>query len=139
MSGPTTALDPDLFRLVLGHFPSGVAVVTAVGRDGQPVGLVVSSFTSVSLKPPLVALFPAITSKSWPEIEASGGFCINILSAGQESYSRQFSRSGGDKFAGLSWFPSPSGAPVLEGSLAWIDCDVSVSYTHLTLPTICSV
>jgi flavin reductase (DIM6/NTAB) family NADH-FMN oxidoreductase RutF len=125
MSGPSMPIAPDLFRLVLGHFPSGVAVVTAVSRDGHPVGLVVSSFTSVSLNPPLVAFFPAVTSKSWPEIEASGSFCINILSAEQESYSRQFGRSGGDKFAGLSWFASPSGAPVLEGSLAWIDCDVS--------------
>jgi flavin reductase (DIM6/NTAB) family NADH-FMN oxidoreductase RutF len=118
-------VDSDRFRLVLGHFPTGVAVVTALGRDGKPVGLVVSSFTSVSLQPPLVAFFPAVTSRSWPEVEASGGFCINILSAEQESYSRQFSRSGEDKYAGLSWFPSPSGAPVLEGALAWIDCDIS--------------
>src|SRR6478609_2093846 len=120
----TSTLDPDLFRLVLGHFPSGVAVVTAMGQDGQPVGLVVSSFTSVSLNPPLVAFYPALTSKSWPQIEASGGFCVNILSSEQESMSRAFSRSGGDKFAGLSWFPSPGGAPVLRGALAWIDCEL---------------
>jgi flavin reductase (DIM6/NTAB) family NADH-FMN oxidoreductase RutF len=51
-------------------------------------------------------------------------FCINILSSQQEAWSRSFSRSGTDKFAGPSWFPSPGGAPILEDALAWIDCDL---------------
>ena len=110
---------------MLGQFPTGVAVVTAVGQDGQPVGMAVGSFTSVSLEPPLVGFLPAVTSKTWPEIEKAGRFCVNILSAEQESLCRGFSRSGGDKFADVSWFPSPEGAPILNDALAWIHCDIA--------------
>ena len=113
---------PETFRRVLGQFPTGVAIVTAIGQDEQPVGMAVGAFTSVSLDPPLVAFLPARTSKTWPEIESFGAFCINILSAQQERLSRNFGRSGADKFAGVAWFPSPSGCPVLEEALAWIDC-----------------
>ncbi|WP_285313463.1 flavin reductase [Pseudarthrobacter sp. fls2-241-R2A-168] len=117
-------IEPDLFRRVLGHFPTGVVVVTAMGKDGNPVGMAVNAFTSVSLEPPLVAFFPAVSSKTWPEIESCGGFCINILSTRQEKVSRGFSRSGTDKFAGVPWYPSPGGMPALEDAVAWIDCDL---------------
>nr|WP_281271737.1 flavin reductase [Nocardioides immobilis] len=117
-------ITPEAFRRVLGQFPTGVAVVTSVGRDGKPVGMVVGSFTSVSLDPPLVGFLPAVTSTTWPKIEAAGRFCVNILGAEQERLCRDFSRSGSDKFAGVSWFPSPGGAPVLTDSLAWIDCEI---------------
>src|SRR3712207_9085160 len=99
MDAPTTLIAPETFRRVLGQFPTGVAVVTAMGRDGKPVGMAVGFFTSVSLEPPLAGFFPAVTSKTWPEIEAFGGFCVNILSAGQDSVCRTFSRSSADKFA----------------------------------------
>jgi flavin reductase (DIM6/NTAB) family NADH-FMN oxidoreductase RutF len=122
MHGASSRVPPDTFRRVLGQFPTGVAVVTAMRRDGQPVGMAVGSFTSVSLEPPLVGFLPAVTSKTWPEIEAYGGFCVNILSAEQESLCRTFSRSGADKFADVAWRPSPNGAPILEDGLAWIDC-----------------
>lgn len=124
MTSPAIKIEPDLFRLVLGHFPTGVAVITAMSKDDRPVGMAIGSFTSVSLEPPLVAFLPAVTSTTWPEIEATGGFCVNILSAEQESWSRSFGRSGADKFAGVSWFPSPGGAPVLGDALAWIECDL---------------
>jgi flavin reductase (DIM6/NTAB) family NADH-FMN oxidoreductase RutF len=113
---------PDWFRRVLGHFPTGVVIVTAMS-GGAPAGLSVGSFTSVSLDPPLVAILPAKTSTSWPKIAAASSFCINILTARQESLSRSFAVSGRDKFAGVPWRPSPSGAPILDGALAWIDCD----------------
>jgi flavin reductase (DIM6/NTAB) family NADH-FMN oxidoreductase RutF len=109
------------FRRVLGHFPTGVVIVTAV-YDGRPAGMAIGSFTSVSLDPPLVAILPAKTSTSWPAIEAAGAFCVNILSAGQEALCRTFATSGADKFAGVSWRAAPSGAPALAGALAWIDC-----------------
>src|SRR3712207_4446656 len=121
MDAPTTLIAPEVFRRVLGQFPTGVAVITAMGREGKPVGMAVGSFTSVSLEPPLVGFFPAVTSKTWPEIEASGGFCVNILSARQESVCRTFSRSTADKFADISWRPSALGAPILDGVLAWIE------------------
>lgn len=117
------AFDSAKFRQVLGHFPTGVTVVTAAADDG-PVGLAVGSFSSASLDPPLVAFFPAKSSSSWPRIEAAGSFCVNILGAEQEEVCRRFASKGDDKFAGLGWHPAPSGAPLLDGALAWIDCDV---------------
>lgn len=121
------AFDPGRFRHVLGHFATGVAVITAAGPVG-PAGMVVSSFTSVSLDPPLVAFLPDKASTSWPAIEAAGAFCVNILRAGQEDLCRQFARKGADKFAGVAWHSAPSGAPVLDGVMAWIDCDLTQSF-----------
>jgi flavin reductase (DIM6/NTAB) family NADH-FMN oxidoreductase RutF len=111
------------YRRVLGHFPTGVVIVTAVD-DSAPVGMSIGSFTSVSLDPPLIAILPAKTSVSWPRIGAAGAFCVNVLHAGQEALCRTFATSGADKFAGVRWRPSPSGAPVLAGTLAWIDCSL---------------
>ena len=116
-----TEIDQAWFRQVLGHFPTGVVIVTAMSGD-SPAGLAVGSFMSVSLDPPLVAVLPAKTSTSWPKIAAASSFCINVLHASHGDLSRRFARSGGDKFAGVSWHPAPSGAPVLDGALAWIDC-----------------
>ena len=111
------------FRRVLGHFPTGVVIVTAID-DGRPVGMAIGSFTSVSLDPPLIAILPAKTSVSWPRIAGAGAFCVNVLNARQEALCRTFATTGADKFAGVPWRPSPSGAPVLEGTLAWIDCSL---------------
>ncbi len=122
MMGLNAQIDQAWYRQVLGHFPTGVVVVTAMS-DGVPAGLSVGSFMSVSLDPPLVAVLPAKTSTSWPKIAAARSFCINILAASQQELSRRFAVSGGDKFAGVAWHPAPSGAPVLDGALAWIDCE----------------
>jgi 3-hydroxy-9,10-secoandrosta-1,3,5(10)-triene-9,17-dione monooxygenase reductase component len=111
------------FRSVLGHFASGVTVVAGVDGDG-PVGLTCQSFFSLSIDPPLVALAPAESSVSWPRIQASGAFCINVLSQDQESVAWDFATSGGDKFAGVGWTPGATGSPRLTGALAWIDCDL---------------
>jgi flavin reductase (DIM6/NTAB) family NADH-FMN oxidoreductase RutF len=121
------AFDSSRFRHVLGHFATGVAVITATGPSG-PVGMVVSSFTSVSLEPPLVAFLPDRSSTSWPKIRAAGTFCVNILSAGQEELCAQFARKGIDKFAGVSWRPAASGAPILDGGMAWIDCELTQTF-----------
>jgi flavin reductase (DIM6/NTAB) family NADH-FMN oxidoreductase RutF/DNA-binding IclR family transcriptional regulator len=118
-----TSFDDNRFREVLGHLPTGVVVITAMKPDGQPAGMAVGSFTSVSLDPPLVAFLPARTSSSFPSIREASSFCVNVLSAKQEVVCRQFAVSGGDKFSGLDWTPSPSGAPLLDGVVAWIDCE----------------
>lgn len=124
-TGTESRVDERHFRTVLGHFPTGVTVVTSMTADG-PVGMAIGAFTSVSLDPPLVGLLPAQTSRTWPRIAATGRFCVNVLGAGQEDLSRTFSRSDGDRFAGLGWRPAPwSGAPVLNGVAAWIDCAVA--------------
>jgi len=119
----TPPFDEGRFRQVLGHFTTGVTVVTAAGPDG-PVGLAVGSFASVSLDPALVAFFPDKGSSSWPQIEASGHFCVNVLAEAQEDVCRRFASKGDDKFRGLGWHSAGSGAPILEGILAWIDCNI---------------
>jgi flavin reductase (DIM6/NTAB) family NADH-FMN oxidoreductase RutF len=114
--------DPSEFRAVLGHFPTGVVAVTALGPDDRPTGMTVGSFTSVSLDPLLVAFFPARASSTFPQIRAAAGFCINLLGHDQEWIYRQFAARGADKFREVAWRPAPTGAPIVEGALAWIDC-----------------
>lgn len=80
------AVAPELFRYVLGHFSTGVAVVSAM-HQGGPVGLTMGAFFSVSLDPPLVGFCAAKSSKTWPGIKASGRFCVNVLTAEQEALS----------------------------------------------------
>lgn len=118
----SATFDGATFRRVLGHYPTGVCVVTAVEDDGAPTGMVVGSFTSVSLDPPLVAFFPAKTSQSWPRIERVGKFCVNVLASDQRSLCQQLSGKQPDKFAGVSHRVSAHGSPILDGVVAWIDC-----------------
>lgn len=120
-------VDHARFRETLSRFATGLTVVSAMDRD-QPVGLAVNSFTSVSLDPPLIAFCAAHTSTTWPKVRAAGGFCVNVLSEDQEQVARAFAVSGGDKFQGLGWRPSPGGWPLIEGVLAWIDCRIETMY-----------
>lgn len=122
-----TAVETTTFRDVLGHFASGVVVVTAAGPGG-PLGFTCQSFASLSLEPPLVSFSPARTSTTWPQIRAVGRFCVNVLAADQQPHSDRFARSGTDKFAGVRWRSGPSGAPVLDGVCAWIDCTLWREY-----------
>jgi flavin reductase (DIM6/NTAB) family NADH-FMN oxidoreductase RutF len=122
------SFDAQRFRQVLGHFTTGVAVITGLAAEGTPAGLAVGSFSSVSLDPPLVAFMPDKNSSSWPRFRRSGSLCVNILGAGQESVCRTFARSAGDKFADLCWRPAPSGSPIIDGVLAWVDCDIKSVY-----------
>jgi len=115
-------IDGDQFRHVLGHFLTGVTIITSIDPDtGGPVGLAASSFTSVSMDPPLVLFCAGKSSSTWPRISASGRYCVNILGHDHEHLSRQFS-SKGDKFAGVAWHRGTSGSPVFDDALAWIDC-----------------
>ena len=118
-------IDAKHFRRVLGHFPTGVAVISGLDPDGKPAGMAIGSFTSVSLDPPLVAFLPDKTSTSWPKIAPSGKFCVNILASEQESVCRAFAVKGGDKFAQFEWSPCRiTGSPRLDDVVAWIDCEV---------------
>jgi flavin reductase (DIM6/NTAB) family NADH-FMN oxidoreductase RutF len=118
------ATDPKTFRRVLGHYPTGVCVVTAMQASGTPVGMAVGSFTSVSLDPPLVGFLPDRSSTSWPKIAAVGHFCANILAAHQEPLCRAFASKAEDKFAGIAYRLSAKGGPILNDIVAWIDCDL---------------
>jgi len=121
------------FRQILGHVPTAVVVVTAAGTSG-PAGMTVGTFSSVSLDPPLVGFMADRSSRTFPHIGAAGSFCANILAADQEPLCRAFARSGDDKFDGIGWRPAPSGAPIIDGVVAWVDCtlgDVHLAGDHV--------
>jgi flavin reductase (DIM6/NTAB) family NADH-FMN oxidoreductase RutF len=116
---------PARFREVLGHFATGVTVVTAL-EEGIPVGFTCQAFSSLSLDPAMVVLAPAKSSTSWPRIVQAGNFCVNILAEDQQVVSEAFAVSGGDKFDGVRWRMGISGAPVLADVLAWAECALEV-------------
>ncbi|MGH3952361.1 MAG: 3-hydroxy-9,10-secoandrosta-1,3,5(10)-triene-9,17-dione monooxygenase reductase subunit [Pseudonocardiaceae bacterium] len=116
-------IDAAAFRTVLGHFCTGVTVITGYGADG-PVGFACQSFAALSLDPPLVLFCPGKTSRAWPLIEAAGRFAVNVLGDDQRDISTVFGSRGADKFASMGWTPTPSGAPLIDGVLSWIDCAV---------------
>ncbi len=115
-------IDPGLFRETLGHYPTGVAVVTAIAEDARPAGMVVGSFTSISLDPPLIAFSPATDSKSFAYLRTSRAFCVNILASDQEPLCRRLATGGAGKFQGVSWRPGPLGSPILDDAVSWIEC-----------------
>ncbi len=106
---------------MLGHFPTGVSVVAALGDDG-PAGLAIGSFASVSLEPPLVMFCPAKSSASWQRMSAAESFCVNVLGEDQAELCGVFAGSSEDKFSGVAWHAGTTGAPRIAGSLCWIDC-----------------
>jgi flavin reductase (DIM6/NTAB) family NADH-FMN oxidoreductase RutF len=124
VSDTELAGDARRFREVLAHYPTGVVVVTALDRDGAPLGMVVGSFTSVSLDPPLVAYLPAKSSSSYAALREQPRFCVNVLASDQEQLCREFASRGADKFTDVTWALSPGGSPVLAGAVAWLDCSV---------------
>lgn len=115
------AFDGRAFRNTLSQFCTGVVVATGC-LDGQPAGFAAQSFTSLSLDPPLVAVCPGKTSTSWPKLRSSGAFCINVLSAQQKSVCDQFAKPG--QFADIGWRKGVTGSPVLDGVIAYIDCEL---------------
>jgi 3-hydroxy-9,10-secoandrosta-1,3,5(10)-triene-9,17-dione monooxygenase reductase component len=125
--GAPPIVDPRLMREVLGHFASGVTVVTADTDDG-PIGFTCQSFSSLSLDPPLIAFAPARTSQTWPRLRDMGRFCVNVLAEGQDAVSQDFARSVSDKFTGVAWTLSSHGSPVLDDVVAWIDGELWAEY-----------
>ena len=112
------------FRDVLGNLPTAVVAVTATEPDDRPVGMVVGTFTSVSLDPPLVSFLADRSSRTLPRIRASGRYCANVLAADQESLCRRMSGRDPARFDTVSWAPSPLGNPLLDGVVAWVDCAI---------------
>jgi 3-hydroxy-9,10-secoandrosta-1,3,5(10)-triene-9,17-dione monooxygenase reductase component len=118
-------IDPREFRDVMGAYPTGVCVITAVNADGRRHGMAVGTFSSISLDPPMVGFLPDRKSTTWPIIATTGRFCVNVLGAHQLDLCHRFSARGDDKFAGLSHGHSPSGQPLLDDCLAWVDCTIA--------------
>ncbi len=122
-----SSFDTARFREVLGHFATGVTVVTGADSDG-PVGFTCQAFSSISLDPPLVLVAPSRTSESWPRIAAAGSFCVNVLTESQEALGRVFATKGPHKFDGVGWKPGTTGAPVLADTLSWVECHVEATH-----------
>jgi flavin reductase (DIM6/NTAB) family NADH-FMN oxidoreductase RutF len=120
-------LTPRRLRTILGHFATGLTVITAATKDG-PAGFTCQSFSSLSLEPALVTFSPARTSSTWPRLREAGRFTVNILPAEHQHLAGQFARSGTDKFAGVDYSLSPLGNPVLDRALAWVDCELHQEY-----------
>lgn len=125
-SPPGPSIDGRHFRSVLGHFPTGVTVVTGI-TDGKPAGFTIGSFTSVSLDPPLVGFLPMRESETWNAIAPHGSFCVNVLCDTQVGLCAAFAKKGvlDGRFDTVAWHPSTTtGCPIIEGVGAWIDCAV---------------
>jgi flavin reductase (DIM6/NTAB) family NADH-FMN oxidoreductase RutF len=119
---PPEHLTPELFRRACGQFATGIAILTTVDANGQPHGMTINSFTSLSLDPPLVMAAIARTSNLLAIFEATGYYAINILAANQKELSDRFARRIDNRFEGLEWQPGQSGVPLFSGALATFEC-----------------
>ncbi|BAL24182.1 flavin reductase family protein [Azoarcus sp. KH32C] len=129
-------IDPRQFRDALGHFATGVTVVTTIDAEGQPVGVTVNSFSSLSLDPPLILWSLAKKSYSLAAFEAHPAFAVHVLASDQQHLSDRFARAGTDKFAGLTPGEGFAGVPVLDGCAAAFQCSTEFRYDggdHLIL------
>ena len=121
ITSDASSFDTAKYRQVLGHFPTGVTVITAATAAG-PVGMAIGSFASLSLDPPQVLFCAGQHSSTWPKVREVGSFCINLLAENQEDICRVFASKADDKFAEIGWKHSGNGSPLLEGVLGYIDC-----------------
>jgi flavin reductase (DIM6/NTAB) family NADH-FMN oxidoreductase RutF len=118
-----TAVEAAEFRRILGHWSTGVAVVTTRTPAGEPRGLTANSVASVSLEPPLVLVCVEAGADTHGAIADAGVFAICVLPQQAERTARRFAGSAAAaKFEGMAWHPGATGAPILEESLAWVDC-----------------
>jgi flavin reductase (DIM6/NTAB) family NADH-FMN oxidoreductase RutF len=123
-TGRPAAVTSEEFRSACGRFASGVTIATVVDSSGAPHGLTVSSFTSVSLVPPLISICLGHAVKLLGIFREANFFGINILADDQQHLSEQFARRGEDRFQGVSWSPGENGVPLIDGVLAAIECRV---------------
>src|SRR5258708_14355137 len=123
----TMPIDKNQLRQVMGHFVTGVTIITTVNKDGQMHGLTANAFTSVSLEPPLLLISVDKKAESYPAFEESKVFTVNILADEQEALSRKFAVSGGNKFEGAAYRRGANGAAKLDGPLAHIETTFSAS------------
>jgi flavin reductase len=119
------AVSSDSFKEAMRRFPTGVTVVTSV-KNGEPRGVTVSAFASVSLAPPTILICVNREARSYLFISTSKIFCVNILSADQRPLAERFAaRIRERQFEGVSYSIDRTGAAVLDGALAHLDCEVA--------------
>ncbi len=124
MSSEARQVTPDEFRRACGRFATGVTIATVLDPQGAPHGLTVSSFTSVSLDPPLILICLGHAVTIIDAFRAARHFGINVLSDAQRDLSERFARKGFDRFNGLPWTPGDTGVPLLPGALAAMELAV---------------
>jgi len=120
-------IDTSEFRRVIGHFPSGVSVVTTRTPAGAPCGLTASAVCSLSLNPTLLLVCVEKGADTHDCITQAGFFAVNVLAEGKgETLARRFAiGQPGEKFTGIAFRDERTGAPVLDEALAWMDCRVA--------------
>jgi flavin reductase (DIM6/NTAB) family NADH-FMN oxidoreductase RutF len=118
-----TELTTEVLRHAYGIFPSGVTAVCAL-IDGAPVGLAASSFTSVSMDPPLVSVCVAHSSSTWPVLKTAPRFGVSVLASDHSDIARSLSSKTGDRFAEVSWEVTEQDAVLVHGSALWLDCSI---------------
>lgn len=116
-------IDGRALRNIYGQFATGITIISTM-VDDEPVGFACQSFAALSLDPPLVLFCPMKTSRSWLAIEQTGRFGVSILAEEQQESCAVFGSRNPDKFGSVDWHKTPDGMPVLDGSLAWIDCTI---------------
>jgi len=121
-------IEKNELRRVMGHFATGVTIITTVSAAGQIHGLTANAFTSVSLEPPLLLISVDKKAESYPSFEESKVFTVNILSDSQEALSRKFAVTGTDKFTGVAYRSGGNGAPILYGVIGHIECRLYATY-----------
>lgn len=117
-----TAFSERQFRDALAQFATGVTIVCARATDNRYVGFTANSFSSASLDPPLILWTLSQRSLSLAAFEASAGYAVNVLSAGQIELARRFSRPHTDRFANVPFRLGWSDAPLIDGCIAWFEC-----------------
>jgi flavin reductase (DIM6/NTAB) family NADH-FMN oxidoreductase RutF len=122
---PLAGVSADEFRRACGRFATGVTIASVLDETGTPHGLTVSSFTSVSLDPPLVLICLGHETASLETFRKAKHFGINVLTLDQRGLSERFARKGHDRFDGLEWTPGETGVPLLAGALAHMECAVT--------------
>jgi flavin reductase (DIM6/NTAB) family NADH-FMN oxidoreductase RutF len=118
-------IDAQELRRVMGHFATGVTVITTKDSDGTPNGLTANAFMSLSLNPPLVLISVDKGATCYACFELQNGFTVNFLGEGQEEISRRFATKGADKFAGLQWHAGSNGAAVIDGAIGYVECKIT--------------
>jgi flavin reductase (DIM6/NTAB) family NADH-FMN oxidoreductase RutF/DNA-binding IclR family transcriptional regulator len=125
VEAPLPGIDPRRFRDVLGHYPTGVVVITGLSPEGTPLGMVVGTFSSVSLEPPLVSFMPTAASSTYADLRRAPLFCINVLAYDQRPQTRILSQRDPGKFDKVKWTMSDHGVPILDGAVAYIHCSLA--------------
>jgi len=124
-----TDIDSALFRTLLGHFATGVTIVTARDADGRPTGMTANSLASASLVPPLISICIDKQADTHRVLADRRPFVVNLLRAGQEELSRRFAlKQGGDRFEGIGYQLSTLDLPLLDGVLAHIECEFHAAH-----------